>query len=253
MYLNLIFKHRPQYENAKKFFETESDFYAEADDQNLMFSFEVQDQADADMTEHGLEQEIMEFQPSLIGYHFELDDEDFNPMESKSTNVKSLIERIVERVIAKKLTEATQLYTKGDKIKVDMGSGPEEVVIMNNIKAGISGIDFISLKRKTGAPYTLTYNKFKKVIVESKRRLRESTDPDGNEYFHINDLEDHIYNNIDEIKSNMKDYGWKLKDISKIGNYYDLATLLDIDSRLLKTVDLEEYTLVAQDYIKSAW
>jgi len=107
--------------------------------------------------------------------------------------MKTLIERIVDRVIAKKLTETRK----------------------------------------------------------PKRRLREATDPDGNEYFHINDLEDYIYENIEKIKDTMSDYGWKIKDIPKMRNYYDFATLLGMDSRLLKTVDLEEYTSYAYDIIKN--
>ena len=63
---------------------------------------------------------------------------------------------------------------KGDKIKIDMGNGEEQVIVMSNFKAGVSKFDFVSLKRKTGAPYTITLSKLEKVIKEDVNELNEA-------------------------------------------------------------------------------
>jgi hypothetical protein len=67
----------------------------------------------------------------------------------------------------------------------------------------------------------------------------------SNSIFTLKDLENHIYKNIPEITKNIKSYGFD--NISDIDNYVDLASLLGIDSRLLKDIDLEEYVKTTDD------
>ncbi len=62
-----------------------------------------------------------------------------------------------------------------------------------------------------------------------------------NEAFTLQDLEHHIDHNRKDILANMQHYGWKKNDIKKIRNYYDLAHLLDVDTRDLQHVDLQQY------------
>lgn len=45
----------------------------------------------------------------------------------------------------------------------------------------------------------------------------------------------------DEILDNMKSYDYTKEDFLTIGNYYDFAHILDVDTRLFKDVDLKYY------------
>lgn len=56
-------------------------------------------------------------------------------------------------------------YKKGDELTIDMGDGPEKVVVHSNIKAGAGRYDFITLSRSKGAPYTLSLGKLNQVLV----------------------------------------------------------------------------------------
>ena len=47
-----------------------------------------------------------------------------------------------------------------------MGKGEEKVEVMDNFKAGVTDLKFVTLKRSKGAPYTITIGKLKDVIVE---------------------------------------------------------------------------------------
>jgi len=346
--LNLIFGSNDEFEKAVDHFENFSDFYP--DEKNYRYrqlSFDCNNQEDADMNERAIDKEIMN---SFERYHFEI--EDLN--ESKKSKVKTLIERIVKRVIAKKLNEAKDnsitsptakayfMYLKSlDKSRLlsiaksyhridSMDKGTPKMDLVYDILASEHGNKWfektirlpeyakkflkesIKTKRRlneskydyfktvkdyasnqladffrvnvnslqrfnfdgnddiaqlskalnstsdegTRLYYNAAIESAKRELdldesIKPKRRLKEATDPDGNEYFHINDLEDYIYENIEKIKDNMSDYGWKVKDIPKMRNYYDFSTLLGLDSRLLKTVDLEEYTSYAYDIIKN--
>lgn len=72
--------------------------------------------------------------------------------------------------------------------------------------------------------------------MKIKRNLKESA-------FTLSKLEDYMYANEKEIRNNMRIYGFKTpKDVADIGNYIDFASVLGIDSRLVKDVDLDEYT-----------
>lgn len=57
-------------------------------------------------------------------------------------------------------------YSKGDELTIDMGDGPEKVIVISNIKTGSGRYDFISLAREKGAPYTLSLGKLDKVLIK---------------------------------------------------------------------------------------
>jgi hypothetical protein len=63
--------------------------------------------------------------------------------------------------------ENLKYLKKGDQIIVDMGSGKEVVEVMTQFKTP-SDVQFISLKRKSGAPYTVTPRKLNSIITSFK-------------------------------------------------------------------------------------
>lgn len=89
-------------------------------------------------------------------------------------------------------------------------------------------------------------SELKQIIKESIRQILKES-----EQFPFDKLEDHIIDNIDDIKSNMETYGWELKDIKSIRNYYDLAHLLDIDTRELQDVELRMYANTTYEILKN--
>lgn len=76
-------------------------------------------------------------------------------------------------------------------------------------------------------------------------KLTEDFASTGN--FH--ELERYVKANRNEILNNMKIYGFRPKDIYKMQNYRDVATLLGVDARLLRDVDLGEFTRVISGVI----
>jgi hypothetical protein len=72
--LNVIFKDQATYLAAEAFFNTTSDFsHAGTNEETMMLSFVVADEADADSLEFYLTQEI-QGETALQGYHFEYED-----------------------------------------------------------------------------------------------------------------------------------------------------------------------------------
>jgi hypothetical protein len=65
----------------------------------------------------------------------------------------------------------------------------------------------------------------------------------------LQDLEKYIWDNEKDIRKNMKTYGFKLDRIPKMKNYIDIASLLGIDSRKVKGVDLQAYTDLIYDLL----
>lgn len=66
----------------------------------------------------------------------------------------------------------------------------------------------------------------------------------------LSELEDHINSNISDIEKNMAYYGYdSAKQLAAIDNYYDLANVLGVDSRLLKTVEIEQYARTTSDLV----
>lgn len=116
-----------------------------------------------------------------------------------------------------KKVDVTKLK-KGDKLKINMGDGKEEVEVMNNFKAGVGKYDFVSLKRKAGAPYTITLSKLEKILTESE---------DHEVSMGQNQL-DTIIKMATELKSKMGENekeipAWIQDHISKAENYISQA------------------------------
>lgn len=61
---------------------------------------------------------------------------------------------------------------RGDKLTINLGQGKENVEVMSNFKAGLSKFDFITLKRKAGAPYTITLSRLEKAIVNEVKNKK---------------------------------------------------------------------------------
>lgn len=97
----------------------------------------------------------------------------------KSLNVKpgQVVSNPYAKAFAPQIDEAKKVdvnqLKKGDKIKINMGGGKEEVEVMGDMKAGVSKTAFITLKRKTGAPYTITLSKLEKILTEAEGQDHE--------------------------------------------------------------------------------
>ena len=100
--------------------------------------------------------------------------------DDEGNNATALIDKKNKKVISYSLTgksevdqyqklvkESNNVFKKGDKLTIDMGDGPEEVTVMDDFDAGIGRTKFISLKRKAGAPYTITVGRLMNALVES--------------------------------------------------------------------------------------
>jgi len=87
--------------------------------------------------------------------------------------------------------------------------------------------------------------KGKKVAIFPKQctKVNES----GEEPMSLRELETYVIKNEDLIKSNAKIYGFD--DIASIDNYMDLANLLGVDSRRLKTVELSVYSKLVDELL----
>lgn len=70
-----------------------------------------------------------------------------------------------------------------------------------------------------------------------------------NKFISIGDFQDWIYDNMRQIKQNMKTYGFKKRDIKKIKNHYDLSNITDVDPDLLQSVEIEVYTQLLDDLL----
>lgn len=72
----------------------------------------------------------------------------------------------------------------------------------------------------------------------SKRRLKESVELEDD----LGNLDQYIIMNFDEIQKNMKTYGFEPIDLKDVTNYYDIAHILGVDTRLIKDADLDYIT-----------
>lgn len=75
--------------------------------------------------------------------------------------------RLTDILKETKKVDVTKLK-KGDKIVIDMGQGKETVEVLSNFKAGFNKFYFVSLKRETGAPYTIRLSRLEKAINRAK-------------------------------------------------------------------------------------
>lgn len=67
----------------------------------------------------------------------------------------------------------------------------------------------------------------------------------------LNDLESYFYNNENQIRKRMKQYDYNYNDIANIRNPIDLSNILDIDSRLVRNVAVDEYAEYLADLLQS--
>ncbi|MCK9430438.1 MAG: hypothetical protein M0R17_10595 [Candidatus Omnitrophica bacterium] len=73
--------------------------------------------------------------------------------------------------------------------------------------------------------------------------INEETNNDElQEGFDDDDFEQYVKNHLPDIDDNMNRYGYNLSDLSKMYNYYDLAHLLDADTRIMKDVDVSYWS-----------
>lgn len=79
----------------------------------------------------------------------------------------------------------------------------------------------------------------KTIIDKSKESLKNN---EGK--FSTSDLKKHVNANEKSIRNNMKTYGFNLNSVKLIRNYVDFASVLGIDSRLVKDVELPIYTRI---------
>lgn len=78
-----------------------------------------------------------------------------------------------------------------------------------------------------------------------KRRLKESVELEDD----LGNLDQYIIMNFDEIQKTMEVYGWEPEDIKDMTNYYDVAHLLGVDTRLIKDADLDYVTRMVHGII----
>ncbi len=69
--------------------------------------------------------------------------------------------------------------------------------------------------------------------------------------FDFNNIESYIKESKEVIEENMKIYGFALDDIREIRNYYDMASLLSVDSRQLSDCDLVELSEIVAGCIET--
>ncbi len=60
--------------------------------------------------------------------------------------------------------------------------------------------------------------------------------------FSLGDLERYVYDNEEEIRETLSSYGFSVADILSMDNYYDISNILDVDSTVLKGVELSVIT-----------
>jgi hypothetical protein len=109
--LSLTFKDENEFERAKEHFENDSDFYPfDINDEFRTFSFQVQDQADADSTEFYLTQEL-EGNTDLQGYFFSIDS---SPLSMNESGLREAVRSLVKQAIK----ERTAQEINGEKKEV---------------------------------------------------------------------------------------------------------------------------------------
>ena len=76
------------------------------------------------------------------------------------------------------------------------------------------------------------------LVRKQVKQLTEATELDPD----FGNLDQFIYANAEDILKNMERYGWDVDDIRDMGNPYDVAHLLGVDSRLVRDADLDYIT-----------
>ena len=88
-------------------------------------------------------------------------------------------------------------------------------------------------------------------ISELKRIIKEEILNSLNENeVNLDNLDTYIIKNRDEVLKNLSTYGFDVEDVPNMRNYIDVASVLGLDSRLFKEVDLQYVTDIMYDILR---
>jgi hypothetical protein len=88
-------------------------------------------------------------------------------------------------------------------------------------------------------------------ISELKRIIKEEILKSLNENeVNLDNLDTYIIKNRDEVLKNLSTYGFDVEDVPNMRNYIDVASVLGLDSRLFKEVDLQYVTDIMYDILR---
>lgn len=88
-------------------------------------------------------------------------------------------------------------------------------------------------------------------ISELKRIIKEEILRSLNENeVNLDNLDTYIIKNRDEVLKNLSTYGFDVEDVPNMRNYIDVASVLGLDSRLFKEVDLQYVTDMMYDILR---
>ena len=88
-------------------------------------------------------------------------------------------------------------------------------------------------------------------ISELKRIIKEEILKSLNENeVNLDNLDTYIIKNRDEVLKNLSTYGFDVEDVPNMRNYIDVASVLGLDSRLFKEIDLQYVTDIMYDILR---
>jgi hypothetical protein len=88
-------------------------------------------------------------------------------------------------------------------------------------------------------------------ISELKQIIKEEILRSLNENeVNLDNLDTYIIKNRDEVLKNLSTYGFDVEDVPNMRNYIDVASVLGLDSRLFKEVDLQYVTDMMYDILR---
>jgi hypothetical protein len=88
-------------------------------------------------------------------------------------------------------------------------------------------------------------------ISELKQIIKEEILRSLNENeVNLDNLDTYIIKNRDEVLKNLSTYGFDVEDVPNMRNYIDVASVLGLDSRLFKEVDLQYVTDIMYDILR---
>jgi hypothetical protein len=88
-------------------------------------------------------------------------------------------------------------------------------------------------------------------ISELKQIIKEEILRSLNENeVNLDNLDTYIIKNRDEVLKNLSTYGFDVEDVPNMRNYIDVASVLGLDSRLFKEIDLQYVTDIMYDILR---
>lgn len=93
------------------------------------------------------------------------------------------------------------------------------------------------------------YYENRSIRSDVSRAIRLKTGGEVEDLTKLYNLENYVFSNLDEIKSNRKTYGFI--DVSEITNPYDLSNLLGVDSRIFRNADIPFYADFISDLLEN--